>query len=470
MVKGFGKIVLMALVGLIFAPAAIASLSSRIIAIVNDKSQKTAHFTIDIVDAASGRTLYARDSEEPMAPASNMKIVTSAAALHYLGADYRFVTRVGLIGKTLVVIGGGDPLLGDPQTDQKYGRAAGWIFADIVSALHENKQKSLQEIIIDRYFLDDNRVCANWPVDQLNQSYACEVSGLNYNCNSVKVSARKSGSRAVVTVDPDTRYIHIVNEVAVASRGNNVIAAYRNAEPNKLKVVGKVGDENGASADVAIEAPATFFGVLLAEHLAQSGIKIPNQIVRKYARNDKHIKIIREYATPLSDVLARCNKDSLNLAAEVFVKTISAEHTDGRINGEWPHGQVLVGRYLQSLGITPGEFVLDDGSGLSRENRLTANAITRVLLEVYGGDNWLLFRDSLAVGGVDGTIARYFREDKYRGRIIGKTGYLDGVRAFSGICTTAQGDVIFSILTSGGSAATRSAINDIAEAIIDELG
>ena len=132
MVKGFGRTVATALLGLIFAPAAMASLSSRINGIVNDKVNRSAHFTIKIVDAASGRTLYARNTDEPMTPASNMKIVSSAAALHYLGRDYRFVTRVGLIGKTLVIIGGGDPLLGDPETDRRYGRAEGWIFDDIV--------------------------------------------------------------------------------------------------------------------------------------------------------------------------------------------------------------------------------------------------------------------------------------------------------------------------------------------------
>lgn len=470
MVKGFGKVVAAALVGLVFAPAAMASLSSRINAIVNDKSQKAARFTIKIVDAGSGKPIYTRNSDTLMVPASNMKIVTSAAALHYLGTDYQFVTRVGLIGETLVIMGGGDPLLGDPQTDQKNGKIGGWIFDDIVKALQENKQTRLREIIIDRYFFDSNRVCPNWPVEQLNQSYACEVSGLNYNNNCVRISVRKSGGRAIVAVDPATRYIDLLNEVTVTSKGNNVIGAYRSAQPNKLKIVGRVCDESGASADVAIEAPATFFGVLLAEHLARSGIEIPSQIVHKYVRNNKHIRIIREYATPLSDVLARCNKDSLNLAAEVFVKTISAEHTDGRINGEWPHGQVLVGRYLRSLGIADDEFILDDGSGLSRQNRLTANALTRVLLEIYHSDNWPLFRDSLAAGGVDGTVAKYFRSDKYRGKVIGKTGYIDGVRTFSGVCATAAGDVIFSILTSGGTAATRAAINSIAEAIIDELG
>ncbi len=74
--------------------------------------------------------------------------------------------------------------------------------------------------------------------------------------------------------------------------------------------------------------------------------------------------------------------------------------------------------------------------------------------------------DSLVAGGVSGTIGKYFKEAPYKGNIIGKTGYISGIRTFSGLCKTPKGDYIFSILTSGGSPATRTAINDIAKAII----
>jgi D-alanyl-D-alanine carboxypeptidase/D-alanyl-D-alanine-endopeptidase (penicillin-binding protein 4) len=168
-------------------------------------------------------------------------------------------------------------------------------------------------------------------------------------------------------------------------------------------------------------------------------------------------------------VLPRCNKDSLNLAAEAFVKTISAENTTGRINGEWHHGHVLIGRYLNTLGVPDAEFTLDDGSGLSPKNKLTANALSKVLLSMYKSDKWKLYKASLAVGGVDGTLDGRFTESKYKGKIVGKSGYISGVRTLSGVATTPRGDYIFSILTRGGDVRTRQAINDIAEAIIDNI-
>ncbi|RKY04267.1 MAG: D-alanyl-D-alanine carboxypeptidase/D-alanyl-D-alanine-endopeptidase, partial [Planctomycetota bacterium] len=339
MVKGFGKILIIALLGFCFAPPADASLTSDINAIVTRKSQKNAHFAVRVVNASTGRTAYARYADELMIPASNMKIISSAAALHYLGPNYEFTTKVGLRGRTLVVIGGGDPLLGDPETDEKHGRKPGRLFADIAGALAENGVKSLDEIIIDTAFFDDNGVCPNWSADDLNQDYACEVSGLNYNLNCIRVSAKRYGSKAIVYVEPQTNYFTFVNKMKSVSKGKSAIAVLHNAQPNKLLVKGKCAPGAGASADVAIKKPAGFFGVLLAENLSRAGIRVPKQVTQRYTGKEKGIKIIRTYKTPMADVLKRCNTDSLNLAAEAFIKTISAENTAGRINGEWPHGQ-----------------------------------------------------------------------------------------------------------------------------------
>ncbi len=91
---------------------------------------KKVDFAIKIVHAKTGTVVYQNNPKKPMTPASNMKIVTSAAALKYLGPDYRFTTKIGLLDGALVVIGGGDPLLGDEKTDNKYGRENGWIFQE----------------------------------------------------------------------------------------------------------------------------------------------------------------------------------------------------------------------------------------------------------------------------------------------------------------------------------------------------
>ena len=164
----------------------------------------------------------------------------------------------------------------------------------------------------------------------------------------------------------------------------------------------------------------------------------------------------------------RCNKDSFGLGAECLLKTISAQANEKKMNGSWQGGRALISRYLNSLSISDDEFYIDDGSGLSRENKLSANAIVEILSNTYNSPQWPIFKQSLAVGGRDGTVRKYFRDRRYSGKIFGKTGYINGVRAFSGICSTDNGEFIFSILTNNSrTSKTRKAINDIVKAVID---
>ncbi len=243
------------------------------------------------------------------------------------------------------------------------------------------------------------------------------------------------------------------------------MGAYRNRKPNSITLKGKCRKKQGL--DYAIEKPAEFFGFLLRENLAGAGIKVDGEILEKPMNEDCNFKKITEYSTPIADCLARCNKKSLNLAAEALLKTIAAKAAADGKNGGWAAGRELISKYMLELGIEKEEFYVDDGSGLSRGNKLSANAITKVLLDVYRGKNWELYKNSLMIGGVEGTINKPFKEEKYKGKVFGKTGYIAGVKSFSGICSGKGGDYIFSILANKTKWGTRKAINDIAKAIID---
>lgn len=433
--------------------------------IIQQKKQTKTRFAILAVDAHNGTVLYQKNATTPMIPASNMKLITTSAALHYLGDDYIFRTKVGLLGNNLIIIGGGDPLLGEPKLDSQDQRSSKQIFDAIIALLKNAAVSSIQDIIVDVSFFDNNRVHASWPVAQLNQWYACETSGLNFHNNCIRIVTTRKNNTAVLTMEPDNSFVTLINRLKLISKGSSAVGAYRNSVPNKLQIKGKLNKQAGF--DVAIENPQGLFASILRDRLAKAGIEVRGQIVQKYAKQNPEIRVLSTFETPISDVLPRCNKDSLGLAAESLVKTISAENTQGRINGEWPHGLALVSKYLKSLGVSPEQVVLDDGSGLSRKNRLSATALVAVLNDMYSGGHQETFYDSLAVGGVDGTIAKYFRKSPYRGNILGKTGYISGIRSFSGICKTPRGDILFSILTEGGNGYTRGCINDIAQAIYD---
>jgi D-alanyl-D-alanine carboxypeptidase/D-alanyl-D-alanine-endopeptidase (penicillin-binding protein 4) len=460
------KLLVAVVFSICLASFARADLARRINGIINESLRQKVRFSIHIVKADSGNTIYEHNARELMIPASNMKIITSAAALKYLGPDYQYTTRVGLEGDTLVVIGSGDPLFGDEKTDAKYGRKKGWLFKDIAQLLKRNNIKSIQDIIVDSSVFDDQRVHPGWSKDDLNKWYACEVSGLNFNDNCIAISTKRVGGKVNVLLDPHTSFIRFDNKVKPISKGTSAVGTYRNKEPNKIVIYGKCRTTVGPF-DVAIERPAAFFGFLLYENLAKVGIRTNGHLIEKAVEDRSNLKLLCQYTTSLNDCLMRCNKNSLGLAAEALMKTIAANSNPDRRFGGWDRGRELMSEFLLGLGIDKSQFYIDDASGLSRKNELTAYAITTVLWDVYNSDNWDLYKDTLAVGGIDGTIAKYFKDTKYKGRIIGKTGYINRVKSFSGICSTDYGDYIFSILSNNTNGKTRGVINKIAEAIID---
>ncbi len=444
-----------------------ADLATQINGIINQPSLKKVQFSVCIAEANTGRMVYKYNETKPMLPASNMKIIITAAALKYLGPDYQYKTQIGLCGDTLIVFGSGDPLLGDRDTDAEHNRKPGWLFENIAAALKQNGVTAVNDILIDSTVFDDQRVHPHWPAKELNRGYACEVAGLNFNANCIDIRAENINGKTTVFIEPPTNFIKVINKVTPISNGKSILNAYRTKEANKIVVEGKCRDKMGPFV-IAIEQPPAFFGSLLAENLAKAAIVTNGRIIGGEKNEDCDFKLLYEYTTPITDCLKRCNRDSFGLAAEALLKTIAAQSEPDKKNGSWAKGRTIISQYLLELGIPKEEFYIDDGSGLSKENKLTSNAVTTVLLDVYKSKQWPMFKDSLAVGGVDGTITNRFKEEKYKGRILGKTGNITGVKAFSGICSTARGDYIFSILTNNANAQTRNAIDDITKAIIDE--
>jgi D-alanyl-D-alanine carboxypeptidase/D-alanyl-D-alanine-endopeptidase (penicillin-binding protein 4) len=207
---------------------------------------------------------------------------------------------------------------------------------------------------------------------------------------------------------------------------------------------------------------------MLAEEIQRTGVSTRGQLIEREILPQDQFKLLAVYRTPIWDVFERSNKDSLEVAAEALMKTIAAYRQPSGKGGTWAQGRQFVADYLISLGISADQFVIDDGCGLSENNRLSANLLTAVLLDICKKPEWQKFKETLAVGGLDGTIDKYFNDPKYKGKIFAKTGYISGVKSLSGVCTTETGDRVFSIITNNTNGESRQAINNIVKAIIDE--
>ena len=257
------KILFSVILALLLVRFAHASLATRIDSIIDRPLQQGVRFSINIIESDTGRTAYRHDAKEIMIPASNMKIITTAAALRYLGADFEYITKVGIRDNTVIVIGSGDPLLGDEKTDMKYGREKDWIFKNIKQILQSEGISAIEDIIIDTGVFDNELVHPSWPRDQLNRWYACEVCGLNYNDNCIQMSTKNINGKVSIFIEPQTSFVTLVNNVKPITMGDSAVGAYRNQQSNQLIVRGKCKDEVGPF-DVAIEKPAAFFWISLS--------------------------------------------------------------------------------------------------------------------------------------------------------------------------------------------------------------
>jgi len=159
------------------------------------------------------------------------------------------------------------------------------------------------------------------------------------------------------------------------------------------------------------------------------------------------VMLLAIHETPIWAVIARSNKDSVNLYAESLCKRLG--HAETGESGSWKNGPAAVGKYLQTIGADPKQFKLDDGSGLSRENGVSVSTLMTVLQHHYYGpysEQWIA---SLAVAGEDGTLDNRFQND-LKGRVHAKTGYIDNVRSLSGYLHAKDGQwYAFSILMNG---------------------
>jgi len=420
---------------------------------------------LSVVELSSGKTLAAVRQGEPFTPASNAKILTSAFALARLGASFRFSTAVYFLGSDLVVVGDGDPTVGDPVLARQKGRS---IYAEV-----DQWAQAVRQVAGGR-ILGDVLVCGvsdpsayrheDWPESQYHNWYAAPVAGLNFHDNCLDVTFKIYKGDPAAVVQPYSRFMRYFSSVRL---GKEHIWSLRLTEEDSL--VSLNGTVRGAAADpisVPVNNPPMLLGRVLADRLVRVGVVFHGK-VRTIRPQDIPWKEARPVACtrgPLTEALARSNKASLNLAAECLFLRAG--------NGSWSGSADLAERTLREVyGLPAGSFAVRDGSGLSRGNRVTPAAMTKLLTALATGESAAAFLDSLAISGVDGSLASRLSEEPYRGRIRGKTGAIAGVSALSGYVLGEDGKpaLAFAILFNRLSAGARDVQDAICRVLVSSL-
>ena len=403
----------------------------------------------------SGRVLFAERDQELFIPASNMKLPVSAAALDRFGPAHEFRTVLALDGDDLWLIGTGDPATGDPTIAKARGEKPTTMLDRWADAL---KARGVTKIAGHLYFYDGAfeslQIHPTWSRGYLTDWYAAPVAGLNFNDNCVDVTARPENDGTAISfrVVPPTERVKIVNQMTPRPGGGDA-AIERQREVNTFTITGSATKPTTLESKAILD-PGMFFADALRTNLASHGIAIQGET----RRADRSLggdagptpqQIVAVHVTPMTDILRRINKNSQNLFAEAVCKyqgrAFDRERGIADACGSWENGAAAVKAFLHKIGVDESTYTIADGSGLSRQNRVTTRGQTQLLLAMSRHPHADVFRESLSIAGVDGTIGK--RNKEIAGRVFAKTGYIGGVRALSGYVHTRDDRwLIFSII------------------------
>jgi D-alanyl-D-alanine carboxypeptidase/D-alanyl-D-alanine-endopeptidase (penicillin-binding protein 4) len=473
------------------APRTLTELQSRIEQIAHQPALEPGFFAVKIVSLDTGRVIYEQDAHKFVRPASNMKLYTVAAAFDRLTPDYHFITSVyakekpedGKVKGDLVIYGRGDPSIAARFNNGDYFKGINDL-ADRVVAAGVKRIKG--DLVGDESYFNGAPLGSGWEWDDLTWSYGAQVSALNINDNAIDLTVKpgdRVGAPVIITTGPPaTTFMTIANRATTSARGSkNELQLYRGVGENTLEVTGSIplGDA-GFIGGVAIPDPALAFVTMLRDALIKRGVKIEGRVRTVSGRAGEFqrllpnetpepkptLEIASLQSPPFSLIAAHTLKPSQNQYTEVILRTLGKMNGADANKSNEDAGLEAVRKFLHEAGVGDSDLVLSDGSGLSRNDMITANATVQLLTYMSKHKYFAQFRDALPIAGVDGTLRTRMKGTPAEGNLRAKTGSLSSVASLSGYVTTAAGErLVFSMMLNNypdASALRRESIDAIA--------
>lgn len=475
-----------AFAGVLLVAASVAlggPLSGKVSSIISRTDLGGATVAVHAIDLDTGAEVIAHNANLASIPASNMKIITSGAALSVLGTEFVFRTEIRVDSSVspprLILVGSGDPALGDPVLLERpeVGLTLERLFDQMAAALKAQGIDRVSEIVVDDRVFDRDYVHTSWPTDQLNRWYCAELGGLNFFRNVVTIYTEPTSDNGspITTLVPDAPWIELANRARTDTAGTNTAWVSRPNPSDAMTLLGKV--RTRTEIQVSIHNPPLYAGRVIANELAKRGITPPDRWaydhVRLAAETDKfpESKPVIVVTTPLGDVLRRVNTDSHNLYAEALFKRMGHQVTGEP--GSWSNGAAVTRMVISdALGHEMAESTnIADGSGMSRLNKVRPSTITAFMRWLSRDQaRWDAFNASLAVPG-EGTLKSRFGNTELSTQVAAKSGYLTGIYALSGVLTDPDSGrrVAFSILINDVPGAQARNARPLHEQIVAEI-
>lgn len=438
----------------------VAALARLVRSIDAEYPMRTATLGVSIVDAASGKTLFAQDADKEFAPASNFKLVDAASALAYLGPDHRFRTDLlergtvanGVLSGDLILRGGGDPVLSRADLD----RAAGAVVAAGITRITGT-------ILSDDRVFDRQRYGGGWAWDDMPYYYQPPIQALAVDEGLAYVTVTPgaaAGDPVVATIEPNGGAMTVRSYAQTTpSGGTNDVDCFRSPGSTQIEIVGHFPLGSApfrfgcAVDDSSVYATGTLVQLLNDKGVAVGSAPIgPRVEVGMLDIEDPafvgplDLPVIWSHeSAPLHDIIAKMMPPSDNFIAEHLFKMlpVAALHQRGTFDG----GAAVERKFIGSLGLDPRTLDNGDGSGLSQGDRVTPHDLTTILEWETRSSTGHYFIDALARAGINGTVRHHLLGSDAVGRVRAKDGYIWHVSTFTGYAQTKKhGLVIFSIM------------------------
>ena len=499
----------------------VARFRARVDAVLAEAHAQKAFWGVLITDGDSGETLYELNADRFFTPASNAKIFTSSLALSTLGPDFRFRTTLETTGQLegdgrlvgdLILVGRGDPDLSNRKFPyagkvEHEGPTEAALAGMVADAIAKGLKEIDGDIVADDSYFPYDPYPASWSVGDLYFTFGAPVSALAFNDNSFSIEvspAQHEGDAATLLVEPVAAADSFGHEVGTgASSGKPDFSVVREPGQKFILLRGSIpAGHTPIKLDFAMTDPAEVAALTLKQTIENAGVRVtggvrvqhaapphpfdattlatlsaptvplnPGAVSSEVAKIVSTLLLAEHISPNLLESIRAMNKVSQNLHAELFLRTVAREKAGV---GSTDAGIWVEQNFLKTAGVTEGDAVLSDGSGLSRDDLVTPRAVVQLLqyvsLQPWGAD----YISTFPIAGMDGTLENRMKDTPAAGRILAKTGSLEHVRAMSGYATTMRGEhLVFTIFgnnsTAHGHEAT-AAMDAIGIAMVETLG
>ncbi|MFI5388621.1 MAG: D-alanyl-D-alanine carboxypeptidase/D-alanyl-D-alanine-endopeptidase [Candidatus Eremiobacterales bacterium] len=438
----------------------VAALAHLVRSIDAEYPMRTATLGVSIVDAASGKTLFAQDADKEFAPASNFKLVDAASALAYLGPDFRYRTDLlergtvqnGVLSGDLILRGGGDPVLSRADLE----RAAKAVVAAGITRITGT-------VLPDDRVFDRQRYGSDWAWDDMQYYYQPPIQALGVDEGLAYVTVTPgtaAGDPLIATIEPNGGVMTVRSDAQTAPKGGtNDVDCFRSPGSTQIEIVGHFPLGSAPFRfGCAVEDSSAYATGTLAQLLPDAGVAVgrapagPRVEIGMLDIEDPafvaplDLPVLWSHdSAPLHDIVAKMMPPSDNFIAEHLFKMlpVAAFHQRGTFDG----GAAVERKFIGSLGLDPRTLDNGDGSGLSQGDRVTPHDLTTILEWETRSSTGHDFIDALALAGINGTVRHHLLGSDAIGRVRAKDGYIWHVSTFTGYAWTKNhGLVIFSIM------------------------